>query len=54
VVAGTTDYVIFPEGPIQAPINGRRGDFLCMWQEGGPSQQLPVDPQVEVRAAPGV
>lgn len=50
VVSGTTAYTIFPDSPIQAPINGRRGDFLFMWQEGAPSQQQPIDLQVEVRA----
>jgi len=50
VVSGTTAYAIFPDSPIQAPIDGRRGDFLFMWQEGGPSQQQPIDLQVEVRA----
>ena len=50
VVSGTTAYAIFPDNPIQAPIDGRRGDFLFMWQEGAPSQQQPIDLQVEVRA----
>ena len=50
VVSGATAYAIFPDSPIQAPIDGRRGDFLFMWQEGGPSQQQPIDLQVEVRA----
>ncbi|MEO8364673.1 MAG: hypothetical protein ABI538_00560 [Pseudoxanthomonas sp.] len=50
VVSGTTAYAIFPEGPVQAPISGRRGDFLFMWQEGEPSLQQPIDLQVEVRA----
>ena len=50
VVSGTTDYAIFPEGPVQAPISGRRGDFLFMWREGAPSKQQSIDLQVEVRA----
>lgn len=50
VVSGTAAYPIFPAGPIQAPIKGRNGDFLFMWQEGAPSQQKPIDLQVEVRA----
>ena len=50
VVSGSTAYAIFPEGPIQAPINRRHSNFLFMWQEGGPSQQQPIDLQVEVRA----
>ena len=50
VVSGVTSYAIFPEGPIQAPIAGRRSDFLFMWREGGPAQQQSVDLQVEVRA----
>jgi hypothetical protein len=50
VVSGTTTYAIFPDHPIQAPIDGRHGDFLFMWQEGAPAQQQPIDLQVEVRA----
>lgn len=50
VVSGATAYAIFPDHPIQAPIDGRRGDFLFMWQEGAPPQQQPIDLQVEVRA----
>lgn len=50
VVAGSTAYAIFPEAPQQAPIDGRRSDFLFMWREGAPAQQKPIDLQVEVRA----
>jgi hypothetical protein len=50
VVSGAQSYAIFPEGPIQAPINGRDSDFLFMWQEGAPAQQKPIDLQVDVRA----
>lgn len=50
VVSGATAYAIFPDHPIQAPINGRRSDFLFMWQEGAPPQQQAIDLQVEVRA----
>lgn len=50
VVAGDPVYAIFPEGPFQAPSTKRESDFLFMWREGGPSQQKPIDLQVEVRA----
>ena len=50
VVSGVTSYAIFPDGPMQAPITGRRSDFLFMWREGGPAQQQSIDLQVEVRA----
>ena len=50
VVAGQTPYPIFPEGPMQAPSNGRKSDFLFMWREGAPAQQKPIELQVEVRA----
>ena len=50
VVSDNPAYAIFPEGPIQAPIEGRSSDFLFMWQEGAPAQQKPIDLQVEVRA----
>lgn len=50
VVGGQTPYPIFPEGPMQAPMNGRKTDFLFMWREGEPAQQKPIDLQVEVRA----
>jgi hypothetical protein len=50
VVSGNPAYAIFPEGPIQAPVEGRSSDFLFMWQEGAPAQQKTIDLQVEVRA----
>ena len=50
VVGGNTAYPIFPEGAVQAPIDGRRSDFLFMWREGGPADQASIDVQVEVRA----
>lgn len=50
VVSGTQPYAIFPEGPIQAPIEGRNSDFLFMWQEGAPAQQKTIDLQIDVRA----
>ena len=50
VVSDNSAYAIFPEGPIQAPTEGRSSDFLFMWQEGAPAQQKPIDLQVEVRA----
>ena len=50
VVSGAQPYSIFPEGPIQAPIEGRNSDFLFMWQEGAPTQQKTIDLQIDVRA----
>ncbi len=43
-------YAIFPAGPVQGRIDGRRSEFLFLWREGGPAQQKPIDMQVEVRA----
>jgi len=43
-------YVIFPEGPLQGRMEGRRSEFLFMWREGPPSRQKPIDMQVQVRA----
>ncbi len=43
-------YPMFPEGPVQAPVDGRRSDFVFMWQEGPPEQQSFIDMQLEVRA----
>lgn len=50
VVSGTSKHPIFPSMPVQAPIEGRRSDFLFMWQEGPPAQQEYIDLQVEIRA----
>ena len=50
VVSGADPYAIFPEGPIKAPVDGRRSEYLFMWREGAPSQQKFLDMQVEVRA----
>jgi hypothetical protein len=50
VVSGKTPYPIFPATPVQAPLEGRRGDFLFMWTDGPPAQQAYIDLQVEVRA----
>ena len=50
VVSGTSRLAIFPDTPVQAPLDGRRSDFLFMWQDGPPAQQEYIDLQVEVRA----
>lgn len=50
VVSGAQPYAIFPQGPIQAPIEGRNSDFLFMWQEGAPALQKTIDLQIDVRA----
>lgn len=49
-VSGQPPYAIFPEGPVQGRMQGRRSEFLFMWREGPPSQQKPIDIQVQVRA----
>jgi hypothetical protein len=50
VVAGETAYALFPEGPITGKVEGRRAEFLFMWQDGPPTQQQPIRLEVEVRA----
>ena len=50
VVSGVMPYAIFPEGPVKAPVDGRRSEYLFMWREGAPSQQKFLDMHVEVRA----
>ncbi len=50
VVSGAAPYLIFPDAATQAPITRRQSDFLFMWQEGAPSQQQPINLQVEVWA----
>ena len=50
IVSGTSKHQIFPATPVQAPLEGRRSDFLFMWKEGPPAQQEYIDLQVEVRA----
>ena len=49
-VSGKTAYSIFPAIPVQAPLEGRRSDFLFLWKDGPPAQQEYIDLQVEVRA----
>ncbi len=50
IVSGKSPYPIFPEGPVQGPISGRKTDFLFMWRDGPPAQHKTLDLQVEVRA----
>ncbi len=49
-VGGTIPYPIFPEGPVQGREARRRSEFLFLWSDGPPSQQKPIDMQVDVRA----
>jgi len=49
-VGGNVAYPIFPEGPVQGRENRRRSEFLFLWRDGPPSQQKPIDMQVDVRA----
>lgn len=50
VVGGDAGLAIFPEGPVAGRVDGRRSEFLFMWRDGPPSEQKPLDLQVEVRA----
>ena len=49
-VGGAAPYAIFPEGPVQGHENRRSSEFLFLWRDGPPSQQRPIDMQVDVRA----
>ncbi len=49
-VGGNASHPIFPEGPVQGRENRRSSEFLFLWRDGPPSQQRPIDMQVDVRA----
>lgn len=49
-VGGSAAYEIFPQGPVQGREERRRSEFLFLWRDGPPSQQKPIDMQVDVRA----
>ncbi len=49
-VGASVPYVIFPEGPVQGREARRLSEFLFLWRDGPPSQQKPIDMQVDVRA----
>lgn len=50
VVDGEDRLSIFPRQPVAGRVEGRRSEFLFLWQDGPPSQQVPIDLLVEVRA----
>jgi len=50
VVGGDDTLSIFPREPVAGRVDGRRSEFVFLWQDGPPSQQVPIDLVVEVRA----
>lgn len=50
VVGGEDVLSIFPRQPVAGRVDGRRSEFVFLWQDGPPSQQVPIDLVVEVRA----
>jgi hypothetical protein len=50
VVSGEDRLSIFPMAPVTGRVDGRRSEFVFLWQDGPPAQQGPIDLVVEVRA----
>lgn len=50
VVGGEDRLSIFPGTPVAGRVDGRRSEFVFVWQDGPPAQQRPIDLVVEVRA----
>ena len=50
VVGGEDRLSIFPKAPVTGRVDGRRSEFVFLWQDGPPAQQQPIDLVVEVRA----
>lgn len=50
VVGGQDAWSIFPRVPVAGRVDGRRSEFVFLWQDGPPSRQAPIDLLVEVRA----
>lgn len=50
VVGGEDRLSIFPKAPVTGRVDGRRSEFVFLWQDGPPAQQGPIDLVVEVRA----
>ncbi|HEY1034954.1 MAG TPA: hypothetical protein VGE09_08235 [Pseudoxanthomonas sp.] len=50
VVGGEDRLSIFPKAPLTGRVDGRRSEFVFLWQDGPPAQQGPIDLVVEVRA----
>ena len=49
-VLGDDALAIFPSGPVAGRMDGRRSEFVFLWQDGPPVQQARIDMIVEVRA----
>lgn len=49
-VVGDDPLTIFPREPVAGRVDGRRSEFVFLWRDGPPAQQLPIDLVVEVRA----
>lgn len=50
VVVGEDRWSIFPKTPVAGRVDGRRSEFVFLWQDGPPAEQQPIDLVVEVRA----
>nr|WP_298155424.1 hypothetical protein [uncultured Pseudoxanthomonas sp.] len=50
VSGGEDTLSIFPATPVTGRVDGRRSEFVFLWQDGPPAQQSPIDLVVEVRA----
>ena len=49
-VVGEDALAIFPREPVAGRMDGRRSEFVFLWQDGPPAQQARIDMVVEVRA----
>lgn len=49
-VLGEDALAIFPREPVAGRLEGRRSEFVFLWKDGPPVQQLRIDLIVEVRA----
>ncbi|GAA6166167.1 hypothetical protein NBRC116590_38710 [Pelagimonas sp. KU-00592-HH] len=47
-IGGTAPDIIFPSSPVVGEINGSEYRFLFAWLDGHPSQQIPIDLEVEI------
>lgn len=50
VIGGDDRLSIFPKTPVAGRIDGRRSEFVFLWQDGPPAEQRTIDLIVEVRA----
>lgn len=49
-VIGDDALAIFPDQPVAGRVDGRRSEFVFLWQDGPPAAQANIDLVVEVRA----